>query len=43
MYRENMTREEQDFELQRLLTQIVAKGGLPPSKLSMFLNRDTAR
>jgi hypothetical protein len=38
LYREDKTQEEQDNELQRLLIQIVAKGGLPPLKLSMLLN-----
>jgi len=30
--------EEKEDELRRLLIQIVAKGGLPPSRLSMLLN-----
>jgi len=42
LYREDKAPEEQDYELQRLLIQIVAKGGLPLSKLSMFLDCDVA-
>jgi hypothetical protein len=38
LHREDKTPEEQDYELERLLIQIVAKGGLPLSKLSMLLN-----
>ncbi len=37
-YIKDKTPEEQEFELRRILIQIVAKGGLPPSKLSMPLN-----
>lgn len=38
LYRDDEIPEERDYELQRLLIQIVAKGGLPLSKLSMLLN-----
>ncbi|MFZ0034263.1 MAG: hypothetical protein WAK60_04635 [Sedimentisphaerales bacterium] len=35
------TNEEQNDMIQRLLIEIVAKNGLPQSKLSMLLNLET--
>ena len=40
MHREDKTLEEQDNDYRRLLIEIVAKGGIPLSRLDMLTIRD---